>query len=209
MENQWPIIRETRFSSVPPSNSLVLVSEPWRVFGTDLAPLLPEQGHHQARRSQDDCMCCHPAGLGGGAGAGWKNYVPLQYPGGSTIAMGGATKLGGSTRHNRFAITLKSRAAAVQQLLSWKAKTNRQEIWYKLVLFLHWNNKKCQKMMFDKIHFLKVGEPKQVIFDTLLTLLVTAKQGEILWKNQLQRVKSWGFGEITFALCGSSSENIT
>ena len=145
MANQWPIIWETLFSSVPLSNSLVLVSEPWRVFGTDSAPLLPELGHHQAGRSQDDCVFCHPAGLEAGAGAGWKNYVPLQYPGDSTIAMGGATKLGGSKRHNRFTIPLKSRAAAVQQSLSWKAKTNGQEIWYKLVLFLHWNNKKVSK----------------------------------------------------------------
>ena len=30
--NQWPLIGETLFSVVPPSNSLVSVSDPWRFF---------------------------------------------------------------------------------------------------------------------------------------------------------------------------------
>ena len=36
--NQWPLIGETQFSSVPPSNSLVSVSEPRKAFWADMAP---------------------------------------------------------------------------------------------------------------------------------------------------------------------------
>ena len=36
--NQWPLIGETLFSSVPPSNSLVSVSDPRRAFWADTAP---------------------------------------------------------------------------------------------------------------------------------------------------------------------------
>ena len=36
--NQWPLVGETLFSSVPPSNSLVSVSDPWRAFWADTAP---------------------------------------------------------------------------------------------------------------------------------------------------------------------------
>ena len=36
--NQWPLIGETLFSSVPPSNSLDSVSDPWRAFWADTAP---------------------------------------------------------------------------------------------------------------------------------------------------------------------------
>ena len=36
--NQWPLIWETLFSSVPPSNSLVSVSDPRRAFWADTAP---------------------------------------------------------------------------------------------------------------------------------------------------------------------------
>ena len=38
MANQWPLIGETLFSSVPPSNSLVSVSDPRRAFWADTAP---------------------------------------------------------------------------------------------------------------------------------------------------------------------------
>ena len=37
MTNQWPIVRETN-SSVPPSNSLVSFSNPWRTFRADATP---------------------------------------------------------------------------------------------------------------------------------------------------------------------------
>ena len=36
--NQWPLIGETLFSSVPPSNSLVSVSDPRRAFWADTVP---------------------------------------------------------------------------------------------------------------------------------------------------------------------------
>ena len=36
--NQWPLVRETILSSVPPSNSLVSVSDAWRAFWADTAP---------------------------------------------------------------------------------------------------------------------------------------------------------------------------
>ena len=36
--NQWPLVRETLFSVVPPSNSLVPVSDPWRAFWADTTP---------------------------------------------------------------------------------------------------------------------------------------------------------------------------
>ena len=38
--NQWPLVRETLISSVPPSNSLVSVSDPWRAFWDDHAQTL-------------------------------------------------------------------------------------------------------------------------------------------------------------------------
>ena len=38
--NQWPLIGETLFSSVPPSNSLVSVSDPRRAFWADTVPFL-------------------------------------------------------------------------------------------------------------------------------------------------------------------------
>ena len=37
--NQWPLIGETLFSSVPPSNSLVSISDPWRTFWADTCVL--------------------------------------------------------------------------------------------------------------------------------------------------------------------------
>ena len=36
--NQWPLGRELLFSFVPPSNSLVSVSDNWRAFWADMAP---------------------------------------------------------------------------------------------------------------------------------------------------------------------------
>ena len=36
--NQWPLIGETLISSVPPSNSLVSVSDPWRAYWADTPP---------------------------------------------------------------------------------------------------------------------------------------------------------------------------
>ena len=36
--NQWPLIRETLFSSVPPCNSLATVLDQWRAFWADTAP---------------------------------------------------------------------------------------------------------------------------------------------------------------------------
>ena len=58
--NQWPLIRKTLLSVVPPSNSLVSVSDPWGAFWIDSAPFKDPQlascvasgtaeihGHHQ------------------------------------------------------------------------------------------------------------------------------------------------------------------
>ena len=59
--NQWPLVRETLFSSVPPSNSLVSVSDPRRAFWADQRPswaldssraLLPELQRYK------DTVCC-------------------------------------------------------------------------------------------------------------------------------------------------------
>ena len=36
--NQWPLIGETLFSSIPPSSSLISVSDPRRAFWADTAP---------------------------------------------------------------------------------------------------------------------------------------------------------------------------
>ena len=36
--NQWPLVRETLFSVVPPSNSLVSVADPWRLFELTWCP---------------------------------------------------------------------------------------------------------------------------------------------------------------------------
>ena len=38
VQNQWTLIGETLSSFVPPSHSLVSVSNPWRTFGADTAP---------------------------------------------------------------------------------------------------------------------------------------------------------------------------
>ena len=35
---KWHLIGKTRFSVVPPSNSLISVSDPWRAFWADMAP---------------------------------------------------------------------------------------------------------------------------------------------------------------------------
>ena len=36
--NQWPIVGEILFSSIPPSNSLVSISDPWRAFWANTVP---------------------------------------------------------------------------------------------------------------------------------------------------------------------------
>ena len=63
--NQWPLIGELLFSSVPSSNSLVSVSDPWRAFWADTAPfkgprlascvasgITEKQGHCQVCRAR-------------------------------------------------------------------------------------------------------------------------------------------------------------
>ena len=45
LNDHWPLIKETRFSSVPPSNSLVSLPVPWGAFWADTAPFKGPKYH--------------------------------------------------------------------------------------------------------------------------------------------------------------------